>query len=174
MNIRVLTESDAQLYQEFRLRALKTNPEAFGSTYEREEKFSLETIKERLRSSEDKFVLGSFDEHDLLAGMVVFMRENGVKTAHKGSVYGLYVDPTLRGKGIGKSLLLELIKKAKKCSGLEQINLTVVSQNRTAKKLYKSLGFEIFCTERNALKYNGEYFDEDLMAFNLPKTKRQF
>ncbi|GEO27772.1 hypothetical protein AAC03nite_35570 [Alicyclobacillus acidoterrestris] len=48
MNIRILYESDAQLYQELRLRALKINPEAFGSTYEREVKFSLETVVERL------------------------------------------------------------------------------------------------------------------------------
>ncbi len=63
--------------------------------------------------------------------------------------------------------MLELIKKAKNCNGVEQIKLTVVSENGTAKKLYKSLGFEVYGVERNALKFNGKYFDEELMVLRI-------
>ncbi|WP_194842005.1 hypothetical protein [Gracilibacillus salitolerans] len=42
MNIRVLNETDASIYQELRLNALKINAEAFGSTYEREVQFPIE------------------------------------------------------------------------------------------------------------------------------------
>ena len=167
MNIRILNESDAQLYQELRLRALKINPEAFGSTYEREVKFTHETVVERLRSTEDKFVLGAFGDRDVLVGMVTFMRESSSKTAHKGNIYGMFVTPEMRGQGVGKSLLLELIKQAKTCIGLEQINLIVVSNNDQAKNLYKSIGFEVYGVEKNALKFNGNYFDEDLMVLQL-------
>jgi len=170
MNIRVLHESDAQVYQELRLNSLKNNPEAFGSTYEREVKFSLETVGERLKPTQDKFVLGAFDVSGSLFGKVTFVRENSLKTAHKGNVYGMYVAPKMRGKGLGKSLLLELIRKARDCDSLERINLTVVSTNDSAKKLYMSVGFEVYGVERNALKFNGQYFDEDLMALNITKN----
>ncbi|WP_425590255.1 N-acetyltransferase family protein [Fictibacillus sp. B-59209] len=53
-----------------------------------------------------------------------------------------------QGKGLGKSLLIELIRKAKNCNGLEQINLTVVSENETAKRLYKYLGLQVYGVER--------------------------
>jgi ribosomal protein S18 acetylase RimI-like enzyme len=92
------------------------------------------------------------------------MRESSPKTAHKGNVYGMFVEPEIQGRGLGKSLLLELIRKAKNCNGLEQINLTVVSNNEPAKKLYKSIGFQVYGVEKNALKFSGEYFDEDLMV----------
>jgi RimJ/RimL family protein N-acetyltransferase len=167
MDIRILNESDAKLYQILRLRALKINPEAFGSTYEREVKFTLEAVAERLKPTEYKFVLGAFDESNFLVGIVTFVRESSLKTAHKGNVYGMFVAPDIRGKGLGKSLLIELIRKAKNCNGLEQINLTVVSLNETAKKLYESLGFQVYGIERNALKYNGQYFDEDLMVLSV-------
>ncbi|WP_274365975.1 GNAT family N-acetyltransferase [Paenibacillus thermotolerans] len=167
MNIRVLNESDAQLYQQLRLNALKTNPEAFGSTYEREAGFSLETVSERLRPSEEKFALGAMDRNGRLAGTVTFVRETGPKTRHKGNIYGMYVVPEVRGKGVGKSLLLELIGMARHCDGLEQLHLTVVSANDSAIKLYKSLGFEVYGIERDALKFNGQYFDEELMALRL-------
>lgn len=159
--------SDAHIYHELRLSALKNNPEAFGSTFETEMKFSLETVVERIKPTDDKFVLGAFDDSNLLVGIVTFVRENSLKTAHKGNVYGMFVAPETRGQGLGKSLMLELIKKAKNCNGLEQIKLTVVSENGTAKKLYKSLGFEVYGVERNALKFNGQYFDEELMVLRI-------
>lgn len=168
MKIRVLDVPDARLYQDIRLSALKINPEAFGSTYEREVKFSLGTVIERMKPSRDKFLLGAFDDSGSLVGIVAFVRESGLKTAHKGNVYGMYVAPEIRGQGIGESLMLELIYKARNCEGLEQINLTVISENEFAKKLYKSLGFEVYGVEHNALKQpNGQYFDEDLMVLKV-------
>jgi RimJ/RimL family protein N-acetyltransferase len=166
MKIRVINESDAQLYQDLRLSALKINPEAFGSTYEKEVKFTLGTVKERLQPTIDKFTLGIFDDRKLV-GIVTFMRETSAKTAHKGNIYGMFILPEKRGQDLGKSLLLELISKAKNCNGLEQLNLTVVSDNEPAKKLYKSIGFEVYGVEKNALKFNGNYFDEDLMVLKL-------
>ena len=167
MNIRILEKSDARLYQDLRLSALRTSPDAFGSTYEMEVKFSLETVIERMKPASDKFVLGAFDDGGSLVGIVAFMHESGFKTAHKGNVFGMYVAPEMRGHGLGKSLMLELITNARECDGLEQINLTVVSENEFAKRLYKSVGFETYGVERNALKFNGQYFDEDLMVLKI-------
>ncbi|MFJ7408259.1 MULTISPECIES: GNAT family N-acetyltransferase [unclassified Lysinibacillus] len=167
MEIRILNKLDAQLYQEVRLSALQINPEAFGSTYEREVNFSLETVAERLEPAKDKFVLGAFNDNGLLVGIVTFMRESSLKTHHKGNVFGMYVAPEGRGRGVGKLLMRELIKRAKSCDGLEQINLTVVSNNISAKKLYMSLGFVVYGVERNALKFNRQYFDEELMVLHI-------
>ena len=167
MAIRILQPSDAQLYQEVRLCALKNDPQAFGSTYEREVKFSLETVAARLEPSNDKFVLGAFHNDGSLVGIVTFMRENSLKTCHKGNIFGMYVAPEGRGRGLGKLLMGELIKMAENCEGLEQMKLAVVSTNISAKQLYISLGFEVYGVERNALKFNGQYYDEDLMVLYI-------
>lgn len=167
MKIRVLQESDANAYQELRLKGLQTNPEAFGSTYEREANFTLETVRERVKPSKDKFVMGAFDDEGLLLGVAAFVRENGMKTAHKGNLFGMYVREEMRGKGVSKNLLLALIARASEIDGVEQINLTVVSSNEPAKRLYSSVGFQTYGIERRALKYNGQYFDEDWMVLQL-------
>ncbi|WP_339260520.1 N-acetyltransferase [Lysinibacillus sp. FSL K6-3209] len=164
MEIRILSKSDAQVYQEVRLSALKNNPEAFGSTYEREVNLSLQTVAERIEATTDKFVLGAFHNNGSLVGIVTFVREDSPKTSHKGNVFGMYVAPEGRGRGLGKLLMSELIKRAKCCEGLEQINLTVVSDNSSAQKLYKSLSFEVYGLERKALQFNGHYYDEELMV----------
>ena len=167
MNIRILNEDDAQSYQKVRLSALKNNPEAFGSTYEKEVGFSLETIRERIAPSADHFVLGAFSHDCALIGIATFMRENIIKMRHKANVFGVYVVPKSRGQGVSKLLMTELIRMAKQCDGLEQLNLAVVSNNVAAKKLYHSLGFKVYGVERNALKFGGCYFDEDLMVLNI-------
>lgn len=67
MNIRILKESDAHIYQDLRLNALKMNPEAFGSTYEREVEFSLEMVMERIKPTKDKYIVGAFDHSGSLS-----------------------------------------------------------------------------------------------------------
>ncbi|MDF2724420.1 MAG: acetyltransferase [Paenibacillus sp.] len=167
MHIRVLYKSDAPLYRALRLQALQLNPEAYGSTYEREAQFAIETVEERLQPVEGKFTLGAFDDNQALVGIVTFVREQGIKMEHKGNIYGMFVAPQAREQRVGRSLLVELIRKAKTYAGMEQINLAVVSGNEAAKRLYQSLGFQVYGVERNALKHNGIYYDEDFMVLKL-------
>ncbi|MHA6484136.1 GNAT family N-acetyltransferase [Paenibacillus sp. strain BS8-2] len=167
MIIRVLLESDAQLYQELRLRALLTNPEAFGSTYERESTFSMAFVMDRIKPNKDKFILGALDDHGFLAGTVALIRDNGIKSQHKANIYGMYVSEEYREQGIGQSLMKELIRMVRGMDELEQLKLSVVTTNDQAKRLYQSVGFETYGLERNALKYNGQYYDEELMVLQL-------
>ena len=60
----------------------------------------LQAQEERIKPSEYKFTLGFFDD-SVLVGIVTFMRENNIKTAHKGNVFGMYLVPGVRGQGIG-------------------------------------------------------------------------
>ena len=50
---------------------------------------------------------------------------------------------------------------------VELIQLAVVRDNEQARRLYTSLGFVDYGLERNALKQDGRYYDEVLMAKNL-------
>ncbi len=168
MNIRLLDEFDAQRYQVVRLRALKNDPDSFGSTYEQEAVKPLEKFAERIQQTANKFTLGCIDDSQSLIGIVNFVREDRLKTAYKGNIYGMYIEPGFRGQGIGRSLLFALIETAtRECEGLEQIHLTVVSNNEPAKRLYTSLGFEVYGVEPHALKFNAHYLDEDLMILKL-------
>ena len=54
----------------------------------------------------------------------------------------VYVDPTARGKGLGKALLIEVIRIARE-RGCRRSEWLVLDWNRRAKQLYESLGAEI-------------------------------
>jgi ribosomal protein S18 acetylase RimI-like enzyme len=165
MEIRILDSQDAEIYRELRLKSLKENPEAFLTTYEIEKDKPIEQLRRNLIASDHRFTLGAFINGGLI-GIVTFVRESNPKIVHKGNIYAMYVTPEFREKGIGKSLVQELINKAKHCEGLEQINLTVISNN-AAKRLYETIGFVTYGTEQNALKDGYQYFDENLMVLRL-------
>ena len=166
MEIRRLTSEDAVQYRALRLRSLQENPEAFLVTYDSEVSKPIEDTQNKLQLSSHRFTLGSFDKNELV-GMVTFIREQHLKTIHKGNIYAMYVSPPYRGHKIGKALIKELVQRASALDGLEQIGLTVISENKAAKRLYSSLGFTVCGVEKNALKYKGQYWDEERMVLEL-------
>jgi ribosomal protein S18 acetylase RimI-like enzyme len=163
MEIRPLQPANAKIIRKLRLEALLDSPESFGSSYEEEREYPLKRFKDRLESG---CTLGAF-LHEELVGMVTLMEETRNKTRHKATIYAMYVRPAQRGQGIGKKLMIEAIKQAKRINGIEQIHLSVVTSNDAAKQLYLSLGFEIYGRERHALKIGDSYLDEEHMCLFL-------
>jgi RimJ/RimL family protein N-acetyltransferase len=161
IEVRRLLPVDAALYRDIRLAALKLSPEAFGSTFEAEHAEALPWFADRLESS---VVFGAFDGHDLV-GTAGFFSRQGRKEAHKGVLWGMYVRPGARKSGVGKRLADAVIDHASRCA--ELVQLTVVSGNEPARRLYESLGFIEYGIEKNSLKQDGRYWDEVLMVKSL-------
>ncbi|KIL34138.1 hypothetical protein SD71_20830 [Cohnella kolymensis] len=167
IEIRLLTPEDSESFWQLRLESLITSPETFGSTYKEDSVRPMEEVKARLAPSSSSFILGACTQDGRIVGMLGFKQEQSIKVKHKGFLWGMYVNPMFRNQGIGKKLIVEAIKRAKSADGLEQINLGVVTDNASAKRLYQSAGFIVYGLEKNALKYNGEYYDEELMVYRL-------
>ncbi len=164
--IRQLKPSDHRLFYELRMTALETNPESFGATPEEFAAQSLEERQRQLNGGDNSFVLGAFLDEKLV-GLLGFFRRKGEKLKHKGVIWGVYVLPEARRKGLARALLTEALQKCRPLEGLEALLLTVVSSNHSARALYESMGFATYGQEHAALKIGGNPVDEDLMELVL-------
>lgn len=166
MEIRRLVESEWQVYRTLRLEALETNPEAFGADLAETKARPTESWINRLKYDPNNFLLGAW-EGDRLVGMVGFMRVNGPKETHRGSLYSMYVTPAFRRGGTGRLLVTGLLDAAHKIPGLIQVDLSVVAENAPAIRLYESIGFVPYGRMPRVLKHGDRYLDELLMIYFL-------
>jgi RimJ/RimL family protein N-acetyltransferase len=163
MQVRVLGIDDATAFQAIRLRGLQQYPSAFASSYEEESSTPVAVVAERLAAKEDSAIFGAF-EGEQLVGVVGLQREQMRKLAHKAFIWGMFVEPSVRKRGVGQQLVTHALSFAGKTLHVRQVNLGVNANNIAAIALYKSLGFEQFGFERGFLLVAGELHDEIQMV----------
>lgn len=173
---RILTPADAEAYRSVRLQALHEQPPAFGSLPEDEPNLS-ETAA-RLQESEDRCFFGAFQNEQLI-GIVRISRYSALNEKHRAYLGGLYVLPSFRCYGCGRALVREALGWAAIAPGItpgitpgiRRVNLTVVTQQEAAIRLYQSLGFHIYGTEQETFSRDGQFYDEYLMTLKLSSDK---
>ena len=151
--IRHLREEDTEAYLELRRRSLTESPLCFSA------------------SPEDDFVrsvngvIGAFDPD--LVGAVGILRDRHLKAAHKAHVWGMYVMPSHRRRGIATQLLDAAIVHARTLSGVEWIVLSVTDAAPAARRLYERAGFTVWGREEDALRHEGRSVADYRMALKL-------
>jgi len=162
LKVRRLETSDVANYRELRLESLKGHPEAFSSSWEYEVDKPVSWWAERL---ETNTVFGGWVNSSPLVGVAGLRVQDRVKLRHKGVLWGMYVRPEARGKGLAAALLQQIVEHAQTL--VEEVCLRVVASNAAALRLYRAAGFKEYGLERRALRVGGEYYDEVLMALPL-------
>lgn len=143
IEIVTLQPEDWRQYRDLRLRALKEEPQAYGSTYEdnakRPDEFWQKRLEESLIMSTQWLVFAKSDR--MLVGMMgAFIEKEQSDSAH---IIAVYVIPEARGKGIAKSLMKELLESIKTNKQIKNIIVDVNVEQTVAFNLYKNSGFEI-------------------------------
>ena len=165
-DIHRLGPADAGDYRAIRLAALQGDAAAFGSTYAAEVARTLDEFAERLETS---IVYAAYADGRIV-GMAGFKRCEGARESHKAFVWGTYVRPEERRRGVARALMEAVLEAAR--GAVEQLTLAVVSGNAAAVSLYRGLGFEVYGTEPRALKSDDGYADEILMVRFLLTARR--
>ncbi len=163
MAIRRLLPEDASLFQAVRLHGLLEVPSAFTSSHAEEVDTPLPVIAQRLAPKPDGAVLGAFEGGELI-GVLGIQREGQRQVAHKAFIWGMYVLPGHRLKGVGRALVSYALDVATRDLGVRSVNLGVNTKNTAALALYQSIGFRTYGTEIGFLMVNGELHDEHLMS----------
>ncbi len=135
VTIKALSSDDWELYRCTRLHALKDSPDAFGSTLETESSFTEKDWKKRLRRNDCLTLIAKADD-GIGCGLIV-----GAPYETYAGIFSMWVDPRLRGTGLGSRLVRAVIDWAVERKN-EQMILDVGDENLPAIQLYAKNGFE--------------------------------
>lgn len=147
---RVVAREAAALFA-FRLHALEVDPDAFLSTCAEEEAAGIERMAAMLAETERAAVFVACRQGaelaDCILGMVGVSREIPRKWSHRALIWGMFVEASARGQGIGGALLDAAIEHARESLGVRQIYLSAEGEHRAAISLYESRGFVVWGRE---------------------------
>jgi len=135
-------------------------------------KFSLKEerkwIEEEVKNIKKKkeIVLVAKDKNKVVGITNIQLRRG--RQDHVGEL-GISVRKEYRGMGLGRYLMREILKLAKKELKPKPkiIRLSVFSTNKIAQNLYRKMGFKIVAKVPKQVQYKGKLVDEIIMIKNL-------
>lgn len=134
LSLRLLNE-----FQTVRLRALKEDPTAFGSTYAKESQFSQDDWLKRLTTwNEGRSICYLGMEQSTPCGIIAgYFDKNNPQIAYVAS---MWVAPTHRRTGLG-TMLMTAVQRWAHDLGAGELRLMVTGGNATAVSFYEQIGF---------------------------------
>lgn len=161
--IRRFAAGEGPLFRQIRIDALTASPETFAMTLAEELKREPQFYADHLSLWP---VWGVFDG-ETPVGMAGLNRHTGVKTEHKGVLWGMFLAADHRGSGAAAGLI-ETVLTGARDMGLRQVHLTCAETNPRALALYRRLGFAQYGLEPSALRQpDGVFINDVLMVREL-------
>jgi ribosomal protein S18 acetylase RimI-like enzyme len=139
VEIRRADLEDVARVRELRLRALESDPDAFGETLERARTRPEADYTDWIGSPENGMFVAA-DADGSLIGMAVGAPAPVDDRPRPAALYAMWVAPEARGQGVGGALV-DAVEGWARGMGYERIGLGVTSTNEPAIRLYTRLGF---------------------------------
>lgn len=131
----------------------------------KEEKEFLLRVLENVRKRKEVIIIAEDLDNRKIAG-IVNIEKGKYRQSHVG-ILGISVRKEYRGIGLGKILMKEVIKLAKKRLKIKLVKLDVFENNKIAINLYKKVGFKIVGRIPKMNYYNGKFVDDIVMIKEL-------
>lgn len=158
-----LGQDDAERYWHIRQAMLTDTPWAFASDPESDNSRDPARFIERIGKKYNEILAIADGAEDLVATAGVVRRPRR-KLWHRAEIWGVYVHPDLRGRGLGASVVRAAMNEALGWEGVESVALSV-SERSEARRLYERLGFRQWGYEPDCLRIDGESYDEIHMLY---------
>jgi ribosomal protein S18 acetylase RimI-like enzyme len=140
IEIEPLTPLNALTFKTLRLRALRDDPQAFGSTYAKESQLGdADWIKRATQWSDgERSIMFLASDEGVACGIAGSFLDEGDIT--RAQLVSMWMAPTHRRRGLGRLLVKEVLGWARS-RNVRVLHLMVTSNNDDATSFYERLGF---------------------------------
>lgn len=169
MNIRMIRESDGE---PFLLLSKSLDEETqFMMLEPGERTLTIEEQTQRIKNVlfQDNQMIFVAEHENQLVGFLGAYGGNYRRNRHCAYIV-IGIRQNFAGQGIGKGLF-EALEKWAIGHGIHRLELTVMSHNERAIRLYRQMGFQTEGVKRDSLWVNGKYVDEYYMAKILRQSQ---
>jgi ribosomal protein S18 acetylase RimI-like enzyme len=173
--IRNLTPNDLEEFCRVRLNALQQYPVAYSMMPELFKEAPIEAKLSQLRDSESdtsNFIKGYFDNGKLI-GIIGFLVSTRASVAHKGTMWGFYVDPEYQSKGIGRRLLCAYLDEVNKDQSIVVHRLMTPVNGENAIKLFESVGYIKYGQEPDGISDGEKLYDQCYYYLSCPEHTQE-
>ena len=139
VSIKKLAENDWHEFSRVRLKALKTDPNVFGSSYETESLFTEEDWRSRLSAKDNAIFLICDDETPI--GMTAVSVDRNDPSGKTALLWGSWLEPEYRGKNLSRLIYGTRIDWATAQPSVEKIIVSHRASNLSSKYANQKHGF---------------------------------
>jgi|SRR4051794_23056001 len=137
IEVRRVRPEDWEAARDVRLRALAHAPDAFTTTFDEAAARPVEWWREWAMtcSTGEQALFLAWDGSSVVGMVGTFADDEGTRW-----LFGMWVDPSVRGRGVGSALVATVVEFAR-AAGAGEIRLSVIAGNTAARALYEREGF---------------------------------
>ena len=122
---------------------------------------SFHRVLAELRSRNGDRAFVATDDDGTAEGFFCYSLERDTR---EGTLKFVMVDPVKRGRGLGKEMLRQALRRAFEDADAAAVRLSVFSVNTIAIRCYEGVGFSARHTENNAFRYKEEVWSRSNMV----------
>ena len=160
IQIRRLNEDEWLVFSQIRLQALQTDPQVFGSNYQKESQFTEAEWRSRLKNNA-VFLLC---RNEMPVGMTGVSIDRDDATGKTAILWGSWLAPPVRGRGLSNLMYQTRINWAKAQPTVERVIVSHRASNLASKRANQKHGFLLTDT-KEIIWADGA--TEDIVSYEL-------
>lgn len=167
IHLRQLKEENWETYKSVRLKALQTDPQVFGSSFEKDSALPESEWRDRLRNPDCGVYIVFDNETPIgMTGIIIDKNDAGKK---KARLWGSWLEPDYRRRGLSDLMYKVRIEWAKNHSTCEAIIVSHRASNAASKNANQKHGFVFTHAEEKTWPDGGK---ENEIFYILPVKLR--